>query len=371
LKCVHLQNNKITNYMNLSSRIEAFEKLGFLLETSLKNIDNGKYQASDTFNIDICHYFDKATAENGWFIPTYIRNSISELIQILKRDSLINWLSVYNLTLLDIDSSKKVSIVMAGNLPLVGFHDLLSVLITGHIAQVKLSQKDTSLTTLIIELLTHIEPQFKNKIEIITNQLKDYNAVIATGSNNTKRYFEYYFKDVPSIIRGHKNSVAVIIGNETDEELHGLTDDLFLYFGLGCRSISKLYLPTNYKVESLFPYFDKYHQILYNHHKYMNNYLYHKSILMVNKIKFLENGFVMMNENSQISSPISVIHYEYYNSIEEIQKELIVRKNEIQCIASNSELSKDTVRFGQVQKPALFDYADGIDVIDFLLTLKK
>ncbi len=357
--------------MNLSSRIEAFEKLGFLLETSLTNIDNGKYQPSDTFDIDIENHLNKATSENGWFIPTFIRYSLNELISSLKRESLINWLSVFNLTLLDIPSSKKVSIVMAGNLPLVGFHDLLCVLITGHIAQVKLSQKDYSLSLLVIELLRAIDPKLKNRIETTSDQIKKFDAVIATGSNNTKRYFEYYFKNVPSIIRGHKNSVAVIIGNETEEDLNGLASDLFLYFGLGCRSISKIYLPVNYKVETLFPYFEKHHQILYNHHKYMNNYLYHKSILMINRTKFLENGFVMMTENQQISSPISVIHYEYYTSIKEIIKELDVKKELIQCITSNSELSKDTIRFGNTQKPSLSDYADGIDVIEFLLALKK
>jgi hypothetical protein len=357
--------------MNLSARIDAFEKLGFLIEASLTNMSNDKYDCADSYQVDIIKQIEKAEFENGWFIRDFINYSLGALVEMLKRSSLLEWLGVYNLDSLNQESDKKVSIVMAGNLPLVGFHDLLSVLITGHSVQVKLSQKDSVLSHMVIDLLLAIEPRFKAKIEIVEDRLSGYDAVIATGSNNTRRYFEYYFKNVPTIIRGHKNSVAVLTGNETEEQLEALVDDLFLYFGLGCRSISKLYLPSNFTVETLFPYFEKYNHILYHHHKYMNNYLYHKSIMMVNRTKFLENGFVMMSENPQIASPISVIHYQYYHTLKEVQAELEVRRDEIQCVVSNADLSIGSVEFGNAQKPRLFDYADGVDVVGFLLALKK
>lgn len=357
--------------MILSLRIDAFVKLGFVIEASLKGMENGKYDPKDSYNVDIAKGLSDAIAENGWFIEPFSMYALTQISQMLKREVLIDWLSVYNFDLLNNEIVKKVSIVMAGNLPLVGFHDFLSVMISGHDVQLKLSQKDSVLPRVIVDLLCAIEPQFISSIEIIENQLKGYDAVIATGSNNSGRYFEYYFKNVPAIIRGHKNSIAVILDDESDEQLETLTDDLFLYFGLGCRSVSKLYLPANFSLERLFPFFEKYKPILYNHHKYMNNYLYQKSILLVNKTPFLDNGFVMMTENSQIPSPISVIHYQNYDSVDNLLIELSNLKNGIQCIVANDCLSSDTVGFGDAQKPSLFDYADGVDVIEFLLSLKK
>jgi hypothetical protein len=357
--------------MNLSSRIEAFEKLGFVLKSSLNDIANQRYNESDSYGVNIEQTITQSTFENGWFIPQFIHFSLNEVAGFLNREVLLNWLSVYHLEKLNKPSNQITAIVMAGNLPLVGFHDFLSVLISGFKVQVKLSQKDSVLPRMIIDLLIAIEPRFRAKITIANDRLSAFDAVIATGSNNTLRYFEYYFKSCPSIIRGHKNSCAVLKGNETEKELDGLMDDLFLYFGMGCRSVSKLYIPQQYSLEMLFPYFEKYNQVLYNHHKYMNNYLYHKSIMLVNQTPFLENGYVMMTENEVIASPISVINYQRYHNIKEVVNELKTKTEQIQCVVSSSDLATDVVEFGASQKPQLIDYADGVDVIDFLLSIKK
>ncbi len=357
--------------MNLSQRIEAFVKLGFVIETSLKDIENGMYDSNESYNIDIAKRILEANHENGWFIEFFSMHALSQISKMLSRESLIHWLSVYNLGLLDNNKAKNVSIIMAGNLPFVGFQDFLAVLIIGHKLKAKFSSKDSVLPKMIVDLLCAIEPLFVPYIEVVDSPLRDYDAVIATGSDNSNRYFEYYFKDIPSIIRGNRNSVAIILGDETEEQLMGLTHDIFMYFGLGCRSVSKLYLPTHYKVEKLFPYFEKYQAILYNHHKYMNNYLYQKSILLVNKIPFFDNGFAMLTEGEPISSPISVIHFQYYDSIDIVMDELVRKEHKIQCVVANSCVSRNVIDFGDAQKPSLLDYADGVDVVDFLQTLKK
>jgi len=356
--------------MNLSSRIDAFENLGFAIETSMTNLENGKYHSNDSHRVDIKHYIEQATLENGWFIPEFINTALSQIVEMLRRKALINWLSEYDLEILDRETPKTVSIIMAGNLPLVGFHDMLAVLISGNRVQVKLSQKDAQLPQMMIELLIAIEPRFKDLIQCVEEKVAGYDAVIATGSDNTRRYFEYYFKEVPSIIRGHKNSVAILMGNESKSQLMALTHDLFRYFGLGCRSVSKIYLPVGYAPEKLFPYFEDYHSILYQHHKYMNNYLYQKSIMMVNKTPFLDNGFVMMTENEQIASPISVVHYQYYSSMDDVIQILKHKENSIQCVVTGNDFVPSGIKFGQAQKPSLLDYADGIDVMEFLLSLK-
>jgi hypothetical protein len=219
--------------------------------------------------------------------------------------------------------------------------------------------------------LIAIEPRFADYVQFAEDKVAGYDAVIATGSDNTRRYFEYYFKGVPSIIRGHKNSVAILMGNETESQLKALTHDLFRYFGLGCRSVSQIYLPVGYAPEKLFPYFEGYHRILYHHHKYMNNYLYHKSIMMVNKVPFLDDGVVMMTENEQIASPISVVHIQYYTTMDEVVQKLGRLENSIQCVVTDNDLFPSHVGFGQAQKPSLNDYADGIDVLEFLLSLKS
>lgn len=334
--------------MNVHDRIAAFHNLA----NSLVTLDEDKFQSLAL----------KAGSENPWFTENSIRMAVSNLVPMLSLDSLTQWVSPYDLNV----SSKKIAIVMAGNIPLVGFHDFLSVLISGHSVLIKTSSKDNTLIRFIADQLNAIEPRFQNRIEF-AERLKDFDAIIATGSDNTSRYFEYYFGKYPNIIRKNRTSVAVINGNEQSSEIKDLGLDVFSYFGLGCRNVSKLFVPRSYTVESIFPNWDSYHDTIH-HHKYANNYDYQKSILLVGRVPFLDCGYVMLQETDRLVSPISVIYYEYYDSVDDLNNKLVTNEAKIQCIVDNSGKYSKT-KFGQAQSPRLEDYADQIDTLKFLTNL--
>jgi hypothetical protein len=261
-----------------------------------------------------------------------------------------------------------IGLILAGNIPIVGFHDILCVLASGHKALIKLSSQDQKFIPYILEKLIEIEPAFERQISFI-DRLKDFDAVIATGSNNTSRYFDYYFSKVPHIIRKNRNSVAVLNGQESREDLKALGHDIFDYFGLGCRNVSKLYVPKDYVFEEFFESIEEFKSVA-DHHKYNNNYDYNKSIFLVNLDKHLDNGFILLKEDSRFVSPLAVLYYEEYHNIEQLGSELIKNEDLIQCIVSNSKLPLSTVPFGQSQCPGLFDYADGVDTMKFLRELQ-
>jgi hypothetical protein len=263
---------------------------------------------------------------------------------------------------------RSIGLILAGNIPIVGFHDILCVLASGHKALIKLSSQDQKFIPYILEKLIEIEPAFERQISFI-DRLKDFDAVIATGSNNTSRYFDYYFSKVPHIIRKNRNSVAVLNGQESREDLKALGHDIFDYFGLGCRNVSKLYVPKDYVFEEFFESIEEFKSVA-DHHKYNNNYDYNKSIFLVNLDKHLDNGFILLKEDSRFVSPLAVLYYEEYHNIEQLGSELIKNEDLIQCIVSNSKLPLSTVPFGQSQCPGLFDYADGVDTMKFLRELK-
>lgn len=254
---------------------------------------------------------------------------------------------------------------MAGNIPLVGFHDLLAVLITGNKALIKLSGNDKILLPLVTDYLKHIEPQLENCIQFTEEKMVDFDAVIATGSNNTARYFEYYFGKKPNIIRKNRNSVAVLTGDETKAELNALGEDIFRYYGLGCRSVSKLFVPTDYNFDLFFQAIYEYRDIM-NLAKYANNYDYNKAVYLMSEFKILDNGFLMLKKDSSYSSPIASLFYEHYADLTSLKKRLENDKEKIQCIVG-SRVNSNEVKFGETQKPALSDYADGIDTVEFLL----
>jgi hypothetical protein len=229
---------------------------------------------------------------------------------------------------------------------------------------IKLSSQDKQLIPYILDKLTEIEPGFKEQFEFI-ERLKDFDAVIATGSNNTSRYFEYYFSKVPHIIRKNRNSIAVLSGKESREELRALGHDIFDYYGLGCRNVSKFYIPKGYNFNTFFESIEDFKSVA-DHHKYNNNYDYNKSIFLVNMDKHLDNGFLLLKEDKRMASPLAVVYYEEYESIREVEKELLENKEGIQCIISSSDLSVNILPFGQSQRPGLWDYADGIDTMAFL-----
>ncbi len=254
---------------------------------------------------------------------------------------------------------------MAGNIPLVGFHDFISVLISGHDVLVKQSSNDKHLLPFLSKYLKYVEPSLKGKITFTDEKLEGFDAVIATGSDNTARYFEYYFKDKPSIIRKNRNSVAVLTGNETKEQLAALSEDVFRYYGLGCRNVSKLFVPADYSFDNFFEAMYPWHSII-NENKYANNYDYNKAVYLMSEFDMLENGFLMIKEDTSYASPIATLFYEKYNSIEELKEKLSTDNDMIQCIVANNVVENE-VAFGKTQSPQLWDYADGIDSVDFLL----
>jgi hypothetical protein len=256
---------------------------------------------------------------------------------------------------------------MAGNIPLVGFHDFLSILISGHHVLVKQSSNDKHLLPFLAKYLEHVEPEFKNRIQFTESKLEHFDAVIATGSDNTSRYFEYYFKDKPSIIRKNRNSIAVLTGNESEDQLKALSDDVFRYYGLGCRNVSKLYVPKNYDFDAFFKAMYSWHPIIHEN-KYANNYDYNKAVYLMSEFKMLENGFLMLKEDENFSSPIATLFYEHYESLDELKNTLKRKKDQIQCVVSDGFI-EDEVKFGQTQLPNLWDYADGVDTITFSLTM--
>ncbi|SNT25785.1 Acyl-CoA reductase (LuxC) [Ekhidna lutea] len=302
----------------------------------------------------------RAKQKNGWFSYEGVKNALQGISFMLEKSKLEKWAGDYNL---NTDSPKIVGIVMAGNIPLVGFHDLLSVLISEHFAAVKPSSDDEFLTRTVIEWITEIEPRFKKNIEI-REKLTGIDAVIATGSDNTARYFEYYFKDIPNIIRKNRTSVAILNGEESDEEFKALGDDIFSYFGLGCRNVSKVFTPKGFDIRTAFPHFENYQDIA-NHNKYRNNYDYYKSIYLVNKTPHLDTGFLLINSTDELVSPISVLFHQEYDSIEKLKTILDDQKDKIQCI-----VGKDYIPFGKAQRPELWDYADDVDTLAFLTDLK-
>lgn len=304
---------------------------------------------------------------NPWFTPENVLQAVKAIGAMLNEDDLTDWLSRYNI---DFNQpAKKVGLILAGNIPLVGFHDVLCVLVTGNFALIKASSQDARLIKHILYLLSDIEPAIASQYTFV-ERLGNFDAVIATGSNNTSRYFDYYFGKVPNIIRKNRNSIAILSGNETEEELYNLGHDIFDYFGLGCRNVSKLLVPKGYQFDFFFRSIEQFEPII-NHNKYNNNYGYNKSIYLVGGEQHLDNGFLLLKENPSLSSPLAVLFYEYYEDWASIQSVLRSQKYNIQCVVSSTQLQVDNqvVSFGQTQQPALWDYADNVDTMAFLVSL--
>jgi hypothetical protein len=311
---------------------------------------------------------EKSYHHNPWFIPQFVRFAFDAWAQALTEEKVVKWLNTYNIEKKISKEPRHVGIVMAGNIPMVGLHDMVCVLASGNHAVIKLSQSDDQLVPALLEVLYALYPEIKNRITLLTGPLKSFDAVIATGSNNTSRYFEYYFGKYPNIIRRNRNSVAILTGHETGDDLERLADDIFLYFGLGCRNVSKIFIPSGYKIENLLPFFEKY-SYFSNMHKYRNNYDYQKSMLLINRINHYDSGFLLLREDASLISPISVVHTETYTSLEALCQYLEAISVQIQCLVSQSDQIKNAVLPGQSQFPELWDYADGIDTMDFLMNL--
>lgn len=334
--------------MTLSERIEVLGQLGDHL------LGKDEYLEA---------VIKRATFHNGWFTEESQQAAVREIAeQFLDRERLAAWLGRYELKPAN---PKIVGIVMAGNIPLVGFHDWLCVFTVGHKAQVKVSEKDPFLFPYLMKILERIDERTKAYTEL-TDRLNGFDAVIATGSNNSARYFEAYFSKYPHIIRKNRNGVAVLTGAETAAELLDLGKDVFRYYGLGCRNVAKLYVPEGYDFDPLLEAFHEYREVVLNT-KYKNNFDYNYALYVLNKADFRANGCILLTEDSSLQSRIACLHYEPYTALKEVEEELQKRAQEIQCIvAQPGVLQQPAFEFGKAQEPALWDYPDGVDTVSFL-----
>jgi hypothetical protein len=332
--------------MNLEQRIHLLTELGKYMHGQAPAWQAAKLQASQ---------------ENGWFSPEFIDLAVNGIVrEFLQKDQLTEWAGQYGIPSGN-DDPKTIGLIMAGNIPLVGFHDFLSIFISGHRQRIKPSSRDQVLIKHLVGHLMAIEPEVERFVSF-AGMLKGCDAYIATGSNNSARYFDYYFAKYPHIIRRNRTSVAILNGEETKEALEKLADDVYLYFGLGCRNVTKLYVPENYSFEPLLEAFRKY-DYLADLMKYKNNYDYQLTLLILNKKIYMSNKSILLVENESPFTPISVLHYAFYKPDSDPGPAL-TSNPDIQCI-----VGKGHIPFGGAQNPGLMDYADGIDVLQFLRSL--
>jgi len=332
--------------MNVEQRVVLMEKLGRFIVSD----DAGWTSIKE-----------KAAYENAWFLPEFINYQVEHIAhEFLDRKKLEKWIAKYNIPS-ETPAPKNVGIVMAGNIPFAGFHDFLSVFISGHRQAAKPSSKDFVLFDGIINKLKEWNSEIEEYVTI-ADRLKKCDAYIATGSNNSSRYFDYYFSSYPHVIRRNRTSAAILTGNETLADLEALADDVYLYFGLGCRNVTKIYVPANFDFLPLLESFKKYNWE-FDIHKYKNNYDYQLAVMIINRIYYMTNGSILLREDKGLFSPVSLLHYEVYSDVKEVEKSLAAT-DDIQCI-----VGKGYIPFGQAQKPALDDYADKADTLQFLRDL--
>lgn len=345
--------------MTLQQRIDSFVQLGHYLEAFLREEDlffpkSAEYQ-------EFGEVLQRAKAKNGWFTQRELRRAFTGVLAYLDPQKMAQWVANYKLP--DKPNAQCIGVVMAGNIPMVGFHDLLCVLISGNSFLGKTSSQDEEILPYLMQVLGKLEPKWANKIHFTKERLSGIEAVIATGSDNTARYFEYYFKKYPHIIRKNRNSVAVLDHDASDEDIFNLGEDIFGFYGLGCRNISKVYLPADFDTDRLYKNLLDYQYVMDNK-KYANNYLYHQTVFLMNKQNLLDNGFLLLHSSHEISSPVGMLFYERYSKKEEVRQELAARAHDIQAV-----ISKTDIPFGRAQSPELWDYADGVDTLKFLANL--
>ncbi|GMN08792.1 acyl-CoA reductase [Croceitalea sp. MTPC9] len=341
--------------------LQAFVKLGNFLVDFCDN-DNPK---NSGWSKNLKETITIAGQYNRWFTEDNILFALKQWGELLTEDCLSKWLSNYEMT--QDTSTKNIAIVMAGNIPLVGFHDFMCVLLTGNSVLVKLSSNDKVLLPFIADFLIDSNRELEGNIHFAEHKLEGFDAVIATGSNNTGRYFEHYFGKHPNIIRKNRSSVAVLSGNETKEKLQSLGEDIFRYFGLGCRSVSKLFVPKGYDFSCFFEGIFEYDWVI-NNSKYANNHDYNKAVYLMSDFNLFDNNFLLLKEDKSYGSPIGTLYFEYYESLSKLNEKLKNESKQLQCVVSE-DIIEGSIPIGTTQKPSLDDYADGIDTIQFLLDL--
>lgn len=341
--------------MNLEKQISGLIQLGLYINNYLNQTPEN-YNENDAYFAALLR---KSEVENSWFTLENQKFALKQWADLLVEKQLTNWISKYKRP----SVTKRVGLILAGNIPMVGFHDVISVVLSNHIPVIKLSSKDRHLLPFLLEKWKEFSGE--NVAFELVERLKDFDAVIATGSNNTARYLEYYFKDSMSIIRKNRTSVAVLKGDETTEELEFLAEDIFRYFGLGCRNVTRLFIPKDFVIDGLFESFIKYKDII-NHHKYANNYEYNRAIYLLNAEKFWDNNFVMLKEDESLFSPLSLLNFSRYENIDEVRNFITENEQNIQAIVAKKDLGFESVNLGDAQNPDLETYADKVDTMQFL-----
>lgn len=341
--------------MNIENQVLGLIKLSEYIKEFLAKDQKDYNEADNEFEL----LLKRSEIENPWFTIENQKFALKEWTNLLTQENINNWIGNYSVS----RTPKRVGLILAGNIPLVGLHDVISVVLSGHIPLIKLSSKDRQMVPFLLKKWNELSGgavQFE-----FVERLENFDAVIATGSNNTARYLEYYFKDHLNIIRKNRTSVAVLEGNETPEELKLLAEDIFRYFGLGCRNVTRIFIPEDFVIDRLFESFLNFQDII-NHHKYANNYDYNRAVYLLNQDKFWDNNFVMLKEDDKLFSPLSVINFSRYSSLEDVKKFLAENEENIQCIVAKNELGLDSIPFGEAQHPALDTYADNVDTMRFL-----
>jgi hypothetical protein len=358
-----------------SSFIKAFTQLGLFLKQFPEGkelqpgADSPELEAiNKLFFKEFTEILEHEPVLNPWFTQEALMKAFEGIASMLKEEVLHTWLEPYVIKSLSAADELTVGLVLAGNIPLVGFHDMMSVLASGHKVLAKPSSKDNRLILKVAEVLSAIDPALGKRIQFSEETLKGMDAVIATGNNNSARYFEYYFRNIPHIIRKNRNGVAVLNGLESEEELAALGEDIFTYFGMGCRNVTKLYIPETYDLKILLGVLDLFHP-LYQHHKYGNNVDYYRTMYLMNQVPLLDNGVLLLKEDTSIASPVGVVFYERYSDIGFVQQELELHRQEIQCTISSDPEIEGAIKPGSSQIPMPWDYADGVDTIQFLMEL--
>ncbi|MCY0968543.1 acyl-CoA reductase [Chryseobacterium wangxinyae] len=341
--------------MNIEKQVLGLIKLSEYIKAYLLK----DYEDYNEYDSEFEMILKKSEIENPWFTMDNQKFALKQWSDLLTKDNINSWLSSYSPS----KTTKKVGLILAGNIPLVGLHDVISVIVSNHIPLIKLSSKDKQMLPFLLKKWKEFSD---NEVEYeFVERLVDFDAVIATGSNNTARYLEFYFKNHLSIIRKNRTSVAVIKGDETEEELKLLAQDIFRYFGLGCRNVTRLFIPEDFVIDRVFESFIDFKEII-NHNKYANNYDYNRAVYLLNQDKFWDNNFVMLKEDEKLFSPLSVIHFSRYSSLDDVKNFINENEENIQCVVGKNDLGIETVNFGEAQNPGLDTYADNVDTMQFL-----
>ncbi|WP_336690764.1 MULTISPECIES: acyl-CoA reductase [unclassified Chryseobacterium] len=341
--------------MNTENQVLGLTRLSQYIKDFL-NKNQEDYNDNDS---DFELLLKRSEIENPWFTIENQKFALKQWTDLLTEENITDWLKEYQIS----KTTKRVGLILAGNIPLVGFHDVISVVLSNHIPVIKLSSKDKYMIPFLLKKWNEFS-EGNVSFEFV-EKLENFDAVIATGSNNTARYLEYYFKNHLNIIRKNRTSIAVLKGDETEEELKLLAEDIFRYFGLGCRNVTRLFIPQDFVLDRLFESFLDFQEII-NHNKYANNYDYNRAVYLLNQDKFWDNNFVMLKEDEKLFSPLSVINFSRYSSLDEVKSFIAENEENIQCVVAKDELGLDSIKLGEAQHPGLNTYADNVDTMKFL-----